>query len=309
MQTNTLTENTAMEIFTEYLTIKGYSSSSRQSIINTVKRFVLWSEEQGIELHLITYADVLAYVSYCRKQGNKQRTIQVTISCLNHYYTFLISRKEITENPCSNVTIKGIKRQLLHDIFTPDELDSIYKTFVASAPAKGIGSQLTHKRNKIIAGLLIYQGLRTEEVARLKVTDINMREGNIFIAGGRRTNEREMLLQAHQLYDVMDYINETRKLLVTVTGKNTDALFVSLGSSDRAGNAIDKMVASLKKQNAKIKDAKHLRASVISNWLKVYNIRKVQYMAGHRYVSSTEAYQVNNMDGLKEDVNRYHPDI
>lgn len=309
MQTNTLTENTAMEIFTEYLTVKGYSSSSRQSIINTVKRFTVWSEEQGIELHLITYNDMLAYVSYCKKQGNKQRTLQVTIGCISHYYTFLISRKELTENPCSNVTIKGIKRKILHDIFTPDELDGIYKTFVASAPAKGIGSSLTHKRNKVIAGLLIYQGLRTEEVARLKVADVIMKEGKIFITGSRRTNEREMLLQAHQLYDVMDYINETRKLLVTVTGKNTDALFVSLGSSDKVGNAIDKMVANLKKQNAKIKDAKHLRASVISNWLKIYNIRKVQHMAGHRYVSSTEAYQVNNMDGLKEDVNRYHPDF
>jgi len=32
-------------------------------------------------------------------------------------------------------------------------------------------------------------------------------------------------------------------------------------------------------------------------------------MAGHRYVGSTEAYQVNNMDDLKEDVNRYHPNL
>jgi integrase/recombinase XerD len=30
-------------------------------------------------------------------------------------------------------------------------------------------------------------------------------------------------------------------------------------------------------------------------------------MAGHRYVSSTEAYLVNDMDDLQEDINKYHP--
>ncbi len=72
---------------------------------------------------------------------------------------------------------------------------------------------------------------------------------------------------------------------------------------------MDKLLKQLKKQNSKIKDGKQLRASVITNWLKVHNIRKAQHLAGHRFVSSTEAYQANNMDDLKEDVNKYHPDF
>jgi integrase/recombinase XerD len=30
-------------------------------------------------------------------------------------------------------------------------------------------------------------------------------------------------------------------------------------------------------------------------------------MAGHRYVSSTESYQVNNIDELHENITKYHP--
>jgi hypothetical protein len=30
-------------------------------------------------------------------------------------------------------------------------------------------------------------------------------------------------------------------------------------------------------------------------------------MAGHRYVSNTEAYQINNIEELKEDIKKYHP--
>ena len=50
-----------------------------------------------------------------------------------------------------------------------------------------------------------------------------------------------------------------------------------------------------------------LRASVIVKWLKMYNLRKVQYLAGHRYISATESYKQNEMEGLTEEVNKFHP--
>jgi site-specific recombinase XerD len=297
------------EIFAEYLMLKGFTKQTQEGIKGAIKRFASWSEEQNIELQMINYNDVVAYVNYNKKKGNKQRTLQVTVGYIKHYYNFLINENEVTENPCSNVDIKGIKRKILYETFTTEELESIYKIYANQTPSTGIGSNLTLKRNKVILGLIIYQGLRTEELARLTIIDVKMREGKIGIAGSRRTNERELNLEAHQLYDLMDYINDTRKMLLAITGKNTDALFLSLGSGDKFHNLMDKLVKQLKKQNKKIKDIKQLRASVITNWLKVHNIRKAQYYAGHRYVSSTEAYQANNMDDLKEDVNKYHPDL
>lgn len=297
------------EHFKEYLVLKGFTSGTQESIQATVKRFANWSEVQNTELENITYNDVVAYINYCKKQGNKQRSLQVTTNSINHYYKFLIDIEEVTENPCSNVDIRGVKRKILYETFTPEELEEIYKTYAGQKPGTGVGSHLTLKRNKVILGLIIYQGIRTEELARLKVTDVKLREGKIFIEGRRRTEEREMTLEAHQLYDLIDYLNETRKMILALTGKSTEALFLSIGSGDKFHNLMDKIIKQLKKQSSKIKDIKQLRASVITNWLKVHNIRKAQHLAGHRYVSSTEAYQANNMDELKEDVNKYHPDF
>jgi integrase/recombinase XerD len=62
----------------------------------------------------------------------------------------------------------------------------------------------------------------------------------------------------------------------------------------------------VKRKNKVVVNAKQLRASVIVKWLKMYNLRKVQYLAGHRYSSSTEAYQQNDMEGLSEEVNKFH---
>jgi site-specific recombinase XerC len=52
---------------------------------------------------------------------------------------------------------------------------------------------------------------------------------------------------------------------------------------------------------------KQVRTSVITHWLKQYNLRQVQYMAGHRYVSSTEGYLVNQMEDLQADIDQFHP--
>ena len=70
---------------------------------------------------------------------------------------------------------------------------------------------------------------------------------------------------------------------------------------------MQKLVKSIQQIAPKIKDIQQIRSSVITNWLKVHNLRKAQYLAGHRYVSSTEAYQLNNIEELTEDIKKYHP--
>jgi integrase/recombinase XerD len=67
------------------------------------------------------------------------------------------------------------------------------------------------------------------------------------------------------------------------------------------------MFRAIKKDNPEILHPKQIRASVITYWLKNHNLRQVQYMAGHKYVSSTERYQLNNLFKLQGEVNKYHP--
>jgi site-specific recombinase XerD len=292
------------EIFTEYLQLKKYTLKTREEIIKSVRRFVSWCEQENIPLPEAGYNDVMGYVSHCRAQQNKARTLQITVHHVKIYYNFLLNQNEAAENPCTNVTIKNVKRKILYETFTNEELEFIYRTFANTSVN---GSGVTHKRNRVIVGLIIYQGLRTQELAALRVNDVNMREGKIKIESTKRTAGRELKLQAHQLYEIMDYINETRKVILSISKKQTDKLFTSTGTGERFSSMMEKIVKALQKQDERIKEIKQIRASVITNWLKVYNIRKAQYMAGHRYVSSTESYQANNMDDLKEDVNRYHP--
>ncbi len=71
-------------------------------------------------------------------------------------------------------------------------------------------------------------------------------------------------------------------------------------------NAIQKLLKKLKKKHKEIENPKQMRVSVITNWLRNYNVWEAQYMAGNRCVSSTEGYLINDLEDLQEEVNKYH---
>ena len=63
----------------------------------------------------------------------------------------------------------------------------------------------------------------------------------------------------------------------------------------------------LKKYNQKVENTKQIRASVITNWLGQCNLRKVQSLAGHKHISSSERYLQHDFESLQEIVNNFHP--
>ncbi len=283
--------------FKDYLELKGRSQSTIESIFKAVRKFKIWLEKQNMEEDQVTYNDVLAYISSMRV---KQITIQNYLNSLDNYFSFLCKEAQvISENPIRNVQVRGVKKGQLYDLFSQEELNRIYEVFPSNND--------TERRNQVILGLMIYQGLKSDELGRLKPTDLLLREGKIQVESARRSNSRLLELKSFQIIELQDYIYTTRDEILQKTGKESERLFVSFGSSDRFSNIMQKLMQHLRKQNSRIKSAKQIRASVITIWLKQYNLRQVQYMAGHRYVSSTEKYQIGNLDGLKEDISKFHP--
>lgn len=285
------------ESFEDYLKQKQLSTNTIESNKATLKRFLNWLGKQEIEPEQVRYADVLAYMKQCQQQGTVQRTIQNYLNSIRNFYDHLIEQQKVKTNPLQSVKVQGVKRKTLHKILEPHELHAIYHRYTHET--------LSGKKNKVIIGLLVYQGLKTEELNKLEVKDVKLKEGKIEIPGGRKSNSRTLQLEPHQVLDVYDYVTQTRAQILAKTGKRTEKLFVSLENGSKL--RIDHLMEQLRKQNTKITSAKQIRASVIVKWLRQYNLREVQYLAGHRYISSTEAYQQNEMQGLSEEVNQFHP--
>jgi len=70
---------------------------------------------------------------------------------------------------------------------------------------------------------------------------------------------------------------------------------------------MQQILKQLRWLNPGVRNAVQIRSSVITHWLKGNNLRQVQYMAGHKYVSSTQRYQTSDLEDLSREVARHHP--
>ena len=300
--------------FREYLVIKRYSTATIETVIRAVNYLHQWADKENIpELEDISYSDMLDFMKWSSRGGASQRTVSGYLTHVRKYYEWLISEGMVKENPVSSIKVQGIKRRAYYDILSAAQLEDLYQhytTNITHEPGKMLPPQgmniLCRRRNRVILSLLVYQGLRVEEVAALKISDLQLREGKIMIHAKRRTAARNMTLESFQVYEIMDYLHEVRKQLLP-EGVITDQLFVQRDGGQNFYGVTQTLLKQLRQINSRIKNLDQIRTSVITQWLKQHDLRKVQHLAGHKYVSSTEAYKQNVLEGLQEAVNRYHP--
>lgn len=300
--------------FKEWLLLKRYSPATAETTARVVEYFRGWATGANVtELEEICYQDAMMFINWSSKHGASQKTIANYLLHIRKFYDFLISEGMIKENPVAHIKVQGIKRKVYHDILNTDELQQLYQqypTTIEHEPGKQIPPQqkniISRRRNKVILSLLIYQGLRVEEVAAINLQDLQLREGKIMIHAQRRTAARIMKLESHQVYELMDYMHETRKEFLQA-GTTSSKLFLQWNASDNFHNITQSMLRHLRTINSRIKNCDQIRASVITQWIKQYDLRKVQYLAGHKYVSSTEEYKANNIDELQDDITKFHP--
>jgi integrase/recombinase XerD len=299
--------------FESYLQKLGNGKDTIHHKLNYIAYFFNWMESEHLQPNETTYNDLLNFIDYCKLEEKSIKLINRKLSSIRNYYDFLKKQNENITNPATNLNLKGTKQKLPSNIIDFTTLEKLYQSYETSDNRS--------KRNKIILGLLIYQAVTTEELKQLEPNHLKLKEGKIYVPGNRRRNSRNLELKPFQILDLYEYQNETRPTILKEIKKPRPArkpdrinktrlenqLFISINGSENIKNSLLHMFNAIRKINPEILHPKQIRASVITYWLKNYNLRQVQYMAGHKYVSSTERYQLNNLDKLQSKLEKYHP--
>jgi site-specific recombinase XerD len=282
-------------IFTTYLQEKRLSKATIHCYGKYIEKFLKWLLEEDILAETFTYNDLLEFMRYCQNKGVTKRSVHMILCIVRHYCNYLIVEKKRNDNPAAGVFIQGLVRKLPTNLLTMEDMEALHKNYQIQLNVDAC--------KKIMLGLMIYQGITVAEIMKLQSKDIKLQDGKIFIKGTKRSNERLLELKALQITELQNYLNKNKF--------KDGAIFIEPKrkeiSERNINNRVKYMFSQLKQLNKNITNAMQIRNSVITEWLRKNNLRQVQYMAGHKYVSSTERYQVNNLEDLQNELQQHHP--
>lgn len=308
-----------MNSFKSYLESQGKSKSTISHYQRYLLDFLSFLDGDNTEVENATAKEVMNYLNHLKKKGQQNKTRAIRLGAINHFFDFKMEFGHIETHPSKHIKIRGAHVKRLHDVLTRKELESIFSEYTIPKEDDPRANRnwfsnyrLSKQRNKVILSLLIHQGLTTAEINRLGIKDLKLREGEIFIAGSRKSCERVLQLKSSQIMDLMEYNFQTRPLFAKFQKEENDSLFlptpvVSQKYASRRLEIWKGLTREIKEQNTRFINFKQVRASVITHWLSQYNLREVQQMAGHRYISSTERYLSNQIEDLKTDIEKFHP--
>ena len=314
--------------FKKYLKQKELSKTTIKAYQYHVLNFITFLDKDNTEIEQCTEKEVMLYMGDVQKKGVDNITRKLRLYALKHFFNFQIETGKRENNPAKRIKITGSQKQKLYPILSPQELQALYENY--TVPQKDdkrshhnwfTNYRISKERNKVILGLLINQGITTAEINRILIDDLDLRKGTIDIRGGKIGNDRTLELKSNQIMDIMEYLYKTRPEILKFYQIDKAPLLEGLGrlflSTPASGQTTAKetekleifkrLTQDLKAQNPKFINFLQVRSSVITQWLKTYNLRQVQYKAGHKHIISTEAYLINDTDDLKNEIDNYHP--
>jgi integrase/recombinase XerD len=283
--------------FENYLKNKKLSPASIKRYLKQSQYFINWMENENLGLKELVYNDILSYIGHLKPKGFSHSYRSSFLRAPKYYLDYKVLTGEIKNNPAQNLYLKSkTLRKVPDKLLTRKELDNLYQNY-----------QSKRNANKVVLGLLVYQGLTVHDLQQLKPENIHLAEGKIYIPGTRKSNSRWLRLKAFQIISLQEYIKQTRPEIIKKTGTKSDKLIIGEKGSNELKARLMDLFAELRKLNPKAENAAQVRSSVLVEKLKTTGLRETQYFAGHKYVSSTERYKLGDIENLKKQIEKHHP--
>jgi integrase/recombinase XerC len=293
--------NVPLNLFIEYLQIeKNYSQYTVEHYRHDILDFFMFMSEQAIKgLDDVQYFDVRLYLTKLYEKKLSRKSVARKISSLRSFYKFLLREKLVKENPFALVSMPKQEKRL-PDFFYEEEMEELFKACEDNTP---LG-----QRNRALLELLYATGIRVSECSNIRLSDLDMSLSTVLVHGkGHKERYIPFGSFAHEALNA--YINDGRKQLLK--GKEThDYLFVNFRGGPLTDRGIREILNSLIEKSAlNVKIHPHkLRHTFATHLLSNgADMRTVQELLGHAFLSSTQIYTHVTNEYLRKTYMSHHP--
>lgn len=272
------------------------NAHTRRAYRNDVAGFMtFFGMKDHEQFRTVTRAHLLAWRGDLEGRGHSGATIRRKLAALASLFDHLCESNAVTHNP-----VRGVKRPKAETAEgkTPALADGQARRLLEAPPA----DSLKGKRDRAILAVLLYHGLRREELCKLKVRDLQSRQGITHLrVHGKGGKLRFVPAHPAALARINDYLEAAGH-----GGEAAGALFRPMKNPRGQGNRLDVAISPGKVDACVVRfycrqlgigengagfGPHAMRATAATHALDHgADITKVQEWLGHADISTTRGY-------------------
>ena len=293
--------------FLDWSAVRGYTEQTTAARAEHLRRFIRWCAERTLDRPQDVTRPILEryrrYLYHYRKESGEPlsfATQQQRLLPLRAFFKWLARENLILWNPASELELPRVHRRLPAHILSRDDVERV----MAQTSVHGeLGV-----RDRAMLETLYSTGLRRAELANLKLYDLDLRNGSLFVREGKGKKDRYVPLGQRAIDALRKYLDDVRPTLV-VEPDGGNVFLHEFGERFEKSRLSDLVKRYLLAAGVDKPGACHLfRHAMATQMLENgADIRFIQAILGHAQLSTTEIYTHVSIAQLKRIHALTHP--
>ncbi|MHB8995883.1 MAG: tyrosine-type recombinase/integrase [Armatimonadota bacterium] len=289
----------AVKQFLRHLELeRGCTSCTVQAYTSDLRIFLKYLGEAGIEPDSGNVSTLVMrrYVSWLVGNGYRPASVSRRVSAVSSMWKWLVGYEYETVNPCAGLVLPK-KGRRLPAVLTTEEARRVL------AAADDHTNVRTAFRNRAIMHVLLFCGLRRQELLDLRLADVDLRSRWLKVRNGKGQKGRSVPLVPEAAMALQDWLEFRAQV-------NHDYLFTGIGGARLGKNGligVFKLVsgkAGILRKGVSLHTLRHTFASLLVQY--GCDLMSIKEALGHSDLSTTSIYLHLDAAHLQEALTK-HP--
>lgn len=295
---------TTITEFKNHLKAEGYAESSIKLYIFNLHQFRQYLETLDItDIMRITKTVILDYQAHIMTQPVARETKALKIQAVKRMFEYLTDTHRLLINPTDGIVATDRRNRRVQTVLTQKEMKQLLNQPNLSLPM--------HIRDRVIMEVMYTTGIRLDELISLEVYHVDLRDKILYIRKGKGHTKRAVPLGRTAVTYLKEYLEHIRPVYAKKNRKER-RLFLNHSGYPMNNGSIQAMIRKHRIEAGIQKPVSPhtIRRSCATHLLQEgADIRYIQKLLGHRYLSTTQTYIKIMPVDVKETHDKTHPDI
>ena len=272
-----------------------YSEKTIKSYEQDIKSFQLYLNGVGHDVEQANQQLIRNYLSQELQEGKTKVTCCRRIAGLRHFYSYLIKKNVIHENPF--LFVGAPKKEIRYpEALYLDQIEDLFNK------NKERDDDLKY-RDQAIIELLYASGVRVSELVNIKLSAIDLKNRSIRVFGKGR-KERVVMFSKSCQETLREYLNHS------IHTGNSDYLFLNAHGNQLTTRGVEYILKEIQnKTGVQLGLHPHLLRHTFATHLLEggADLRVIQELLGHESINTTQVYTHITEEAMKYQFEISHP--